>query len=84
MGQTRIANFATHGGSNAQAVIDVCEDGRPEATAAVVVGNNSKSGALERARAAGIPALHLGSALFPDAETLQRLVREGCAGGPDR
>ncbi|MEM8925271.1 MAG: phosphoribosylglycinamide formyltransferase [Actinomycetota bacterium] len=51
----RLAVFVSGNGSNLQAVIDACADGRLPATVAVVVSNNAEAYALERARAAGIP-----------------------------
>ncbi|HAK55674.1 MAG: phosphoribosylglycinamide formyltransferase [Vicinamibacterales bacterium] len=46
-------------GSNLQAIIDAVEDGRLNATIAVVVSNQSEAGGLARARAAGIDTVHL-------------------------
>ena len=54
-----IAVFASHGGSNLQAVIDAISEGRLIARIGAVISNNSTSFALERARRAGIPAYHI-------------------------
>ncbi len=54
-----IAVFASHGGSNLQAVIDAVSEGRLVARISAVISNNSTSFALERARCAGIPAYHI-------------------------
>jgi len=70
MGQLSIGFFASHNGSNLQAIVDAIKDGRLAARAAVVIGNNSSSGALQRARAEGIPACHLSSATHPDPDSL--------------
>ena len=65
-----IGFLASHRGSNMQSIIDACEDGRIKAEPAVVISNNSDSGALDRARQHGIPAYHLSSKLFPDPDSL--------------
>ena len=54
--QLRLGFLASHRGSNMQAIVDACRSGRLAAVPAVVVSNNPGSGALERARAEGIPA----------------------------
>lgn len=54
-----IAVFASHGGSDLQAIIDGCKNNRIEATVAVVISNNGDSMALTRANNEGIPAYHL-------------------------
>jgi len=74
MSALKIALFASHGGSNAQAIMDACADGRLSATVAVVISNNSQSGALERARQAGVPSRHLSSKTYPQEEKLDRAV----------
>jgi phosphoribosylglycinamide formyltransferase-1 len=55
----RYAVLASGGGSNFQALQDRTAAGDLPATAVFVVSNNSVSGALEKARAAGVPALHV-------------------------
>ena len=45
--------LASHGGSNMQAILDACREGRLDATPCVVISNNSESMALQRARRAG-------------------------------
>jgi phosphoribosylglycinamide formyltransferase-1 len=70
----RIAALASHGGSVLQAVIDACEKGEIPAEIALVISNNSSSGALERARRHGIPTAHLSSGTHPDAEALDRAI----------
>lgn len=47
--------FASHGGSNMQAVIEACKCGRLNAKPVVVISNNSGSRALARAKEEGIP-----------------------------
>ena len=52
----RLGVLASGSGSNLQAIIDHCRDGRLTAEIAVVIANNPDAGALERARRAAIPA----------------------------
>ncbi len=54
-----IVVFASHGGSNLQAVVDAVAEGRIDADIKAVISNNSGAFALERARRAGIPAYHV-------------------------
>ena len=44
----RIGVLASHSGTNLQAIIDACKDGRLSAEVCAVVSNNSGSLALER------------------------------------
>ncbi|MCL1845962.1 MAG: phosphoribosylglycinamide formyltransferase [Defluviitaleaceae bacterium] len=60
-----IAVFASHGGSDLQAIIDGCVAGVIPATVCVVISNNSGSRALERAGSANIPAFHVSEKKFP-------------------
>jgi phosphoribosylglycinamide formyltransferase-1 len=59
-----------------QALIDACRSGRLNAKPVVVISNNGKSGALDRAAAERIPAFHLGASSYPDAASLDRAVAE--------
>jgi phosphoribosylglycinamide formyltransferase-1 len=56
----RLVVLASGNGSNLQAVIDACADGRLSATVAAVVSDVAHATALDRADAAGIPAVHIG------------------------
>lgn len=62
----RIAVFASHNGSDLQAVIDGCKSGAIPAEVCVVISNNSSSFAMERARREGIPAKHISGKTHPD------------------
>ncbi len=70
----RLGFLASHGGSNLQAILDAIRSGALPAEARVVVSNNSAATALERARKAGVAALHLSSASHPDPEALDRAI----------
>jgi phosphoribosylglycinamide formyltransferase-1 len=66
MAELKIAFFASHGGSNMQAIIDRLKRGGLPAESSLVISNNSGSGALERAQKEGIPAYHISSATHND------------------
>ena len=54
-----IAVFASHGGSDLQAIIDGCKNKEIEADVSVVISNNSDSMALQRAEKEKIDGYHL-------------------------
>ena len=58
MPPVRVAVLASGGGTNLQALLDACGPAAP-ARVTRVVSNRADAGALERARAAGIPAVVL-------------------------
>ena len=68
--------IASHGGTNLQAIIDACADGSLDAEIRVVISNNSRSLALERARRANIPTAHLSSVTHPDPECLDAAIAD--------
>ena len=61
-----IGILASHGGSNLQAIVDACKSEIIIATPVVVISNNSKSGALRRAKNEGIPCFHISKSLYDD------------------
>ena len=65
--------LASHGGSNMQAIIDACKQGRLDAKPCVVISNNSDSMALTRAGTEGIPRYHISAATHP-GETEDRAI----------
>ena len=73
-GKLPIGVIASHGGTNLQAIIDACADGSLDAEIRVVISNNSRSLALERARRANIPTAHLSSATHPDPARLDAAI----------
>lgn len=56
MAQARIAVLASGRGTNLQALLDACADPGASAEVCVVLSNRATAGALDRARAAGVPA----------------------------
>jgi phosphoribosylglycinamide formyltransferase-1 len=61
-----IVFFASHGGTNMQAIIDNIENGKLISKPSLVISNNSKSGAAERAHNYNIPFYHISSKTHPD------------------
>jgi phosphoribosylglycinamide formyltransferase-1 len=67
--------LASGEGTTLQSIVDACADGRIQGEVAAVISNNSGSGALRRARAAGIPAHHLSSVTHPAPQALDAAIR---------
>ncbi|MEK7381925.1 MAG: phosphoribosylglycinamide formyltransferase, partial [Elusimicrobiota bacterium] len=74
----KIAVFASGEGTNLQALIDACADGRVRGEVALVVSNKEDSGALRRARRAGIEVLFVPSAAYPTPEEYNAFVALEC------
>lgn len=72
--ELRLGFLASHNGTNMQAIIDSCNEGTLNAVPCVIISNNSKSGALERARKEGISGYHLSGKTHPDAENLDKTI----------
>ena len=70
----RIGVLASGAGTTLQAVIDACERGLIGARIAVVISNNSGSGAAARARKHGIPFVHLSGVTHPDDAVLDATI----------
>lgn len=73
---SKIAVFASHNGSDLQAVIDGCKCGAIPAEVCLVISNNSASFALERARREGIPTRHISSKTHPDEAAFAQALTE--------
>jgi phosphoribosylglycinamide formyltransferase 1 len=69
-----IAVLASHEGTTLQAVLDACAAGTIAARVVLAISNNADSGALRRARAAGVQTLHLSGRTHPDPEELDRAM----------
>ena len=72
----RLGFLASGGGTNMQAILDACGDGRLHAEPRVAIGNNSRSGALAQARSHGIPARHLSGRTHPEPDALDAAIRD--------
>lgn len=70
----RLAILASHEGTTLQAILDAAARGAISVSVAVVISNNRDSGALRRARAAGVSAVHLSSVTHPHPEQLDRAM----------
>lgn len=66
----RIGVLASHEGTTLQSIIDACLEARIYGRVVVVISNNSGSGALRRAAAAGIQTFHLSSVTHPGGDSL--------------
>lgn len=69
-----IAIFASHRGTNMQAIIDACKSGDLNGEVCAVISNNSTSQALEIARIAGIPEYHLSNKTYPEEDELDEAI----------
>ncbi len=79
-GRLRLGILASHAGTTMQAIIDACLQGRIHAEVRVVIGNNSRSGSLARARTHGIATAHLSGVTHPNADHLDRAILETLTG----
>jgi len=70
----RIGVLASHEGTTLQSIIDACADGRINGRVVVVISNNSGSGAVRRAAAAGIETFHLSSATHSSGDSLDAAI----------
>jgi phosphoribosylglycinamide formyltransferase-1 len=63
-------------GSNLQSIIDAIASGRLDARVAVVVSNRAEAAGLQRARDAGIEALHLGARDYAGRDAYDRALAD--------
>lgn len=68
--------LASHEGTTLQSLLDACAGGRVHGRVALVVSNNGDSGALTRARLAGVRAVHLSSKTHEDPTALDAAIRD--------
>jgi formyltetrahydrofolate-dependent phosphoribosylglycinamide formyltransferase len=81
---SRLVVLASGNGSNLQAIIDACADGRLPATVVAVVSDQAEAHALVRAGRVGIPAVHVGRHPGePRADYDARLADVVAGFGPD-
>jgi phosphoribosylglycinamide formyltransferase 1 len=71
-----IAVLASGEGTTLQAVLDACATGLVPARVGVVISNNRTSGALRRARAAGVPARHLSALSAGGEAAVDQVLRD--------
>lgn len=70
----KIAVLASHAGTVLQAIIDGCADARLAADICLIISNNSRSGAAQRAERHQIPFRHLSGQTHSDAAALDAAV----------
>jgi len=75
-GSRSIAVLISGRGSNLQSIIDAIAAGRLDAAIAVVISNRADAQGLERARAAGIEAIHLSPRDCRDRDAYDRALAE--------
>jgi phosphoribosylglycinamide formyltransferase-1 len=73
-GRRRIAVLISGRGSNLQALVDAIGDGRLDAGIAVVISNRPDAQGLERARAAGIPAVTIDHRTFASRDRFEQAL----------
>jgi len=71
---TRLGVLISGRGSNLQSIIDAIASGRLEASIAVVISNRADAAGLQRARDAGIEAVHLNPKEFADRDAYDRAL----------
>ncbi|MEJ5177928.1 phosphoribosylglycinamide formyltransferase [Erwinia sp. MYb416] len=80
----RIVVLVSGNGSNLQAILDACQQGRIHGSVAAVFSNKAEAVGLERAREANVAAHALSAAQFADREAFDRqLMLEIDAYAPD-
>src|SRR3954466_8938836 len=70
----RIGVLASHEGTTLQSIIDACAQERISGRVVAVISNNSASGALRRAAAAGIETVHLSSLTHSGGDSLDAAI----------
>lgn len=70
MKSLKIGFLSSHGGTNMQAIINACKEGKLAGKPCVVISNNPDSGALVRAKNEGIPPYHRSQKTHPDLDEL--------------
>ncbi|MBI4371034.1 MAG: bifunctional phosphoribosylaminoimidazolecarboxamide formyltransferase/IMP cyclohydrolase [Elusimicrobia bacterium] len=74
-----LAVFASGEGTNLQALLDACGDGRARGEVVLVVSNKADAGALRRARAAGVETLVSAPADHPTPDEYNAFLAHECS-----
>lgn len=69
-----IAVFASHGGSDLQAIIDGCKKNKINAKVSLVISNNEESLALQRARTENISSYQLSAKKLGSEDILAKKI----------
>jgi phosphoribosylglycinamide formyltransferase 1 len=70
----KIAVLASHTGSVLQAIVDACADDRLPAEVCLIISNNSRSGAAQRAERHAISFRHLSGQTHPEPAALDSAI----------
>lgn len=73
---TNITVFASHGGSDMQAIIDGCKAGAINGKVVAVISNNADSYALVRAEREGIDRYHVAQSKYPDEASMVNAIMD--------
>jgi phosphoribosylglycinamide formyltransferase-1 len=76
MERVRFGVLISGSGTNLQAILDACADGRIAGEVAVVISNRQDAYGLERARIAGVPAIFIDPADCAGADDYNHRIRE--------
>ena len=69
-----VAVLCSGNGSNLQAILDACRTRKLKARVAAVLSDNATARALERARSAGVPSIHIDRSAFPSREAYDQAL----------
>ena len=75
----QIAVLASHQGTNFQAVVNACQQGKVQANVALLICNNSDAPVMARARESGVPTAHLSSLTHPSSDVLDESMHNHLA-----
>jgi phosphoribosylglycinamide formyltransferase 1 len=75
----RIGVLASHQGTNFQAIVNACQQGRIQANVALLICNNSDAPVMARARKSGVPTVHLSSLTHPSSGLLDESMNNHLA-----
>ena len=78
--EQRLVVMVSGNGSNLQALFDACADGTINGRVVAVVSNKAEVFALQRADAAGVPAVHIGLRLGEDRQDYDARLTDLVAG----
>ncbi|MBT3831197.1 MAG: phosphoribosylglycinamide formyltransferase [Gammaproteobacteria bacterium] len=75
----RIGVLASHQGTNFQAIVSACQQGRVQANVALLICNNSDAPVMVRARKSGVPTVHLSSLTHSSSDVLDESMHNHLA-----
>jgi phosphoribosylglycinamide formyltransferase 1 len=75
----QIAVLASHQGTNFQAVVNACQQGKVQANVALLICNNSGAPVMAKARESGVPTAHLSSLTHPSPSVLDESMSKHLA-----